>query len=307
MKFADTSRGRPFTKDPAVVSFKGKYWMYYTLGPYVGEQKTSDRGFSIGIAVSDDLEHWETVGEIPEDQTYEQRGICAPGAIVLDNRIHVFYQTYGNGANDAICHAVSDDGTNFTKNSTNPVFRPTGPWNNGRAIDADVIVFKGKLWLYFATRDPQGDIQMQGVASASLDSDFVRSDWIQECDEAILYPELPWEQECIEAAAVCEREGKLYMFYAGAYNNKPQQIGCAVSVDAVQWTRLFQEPFLSNGKPGSWNESESGHPFVFTDENSQTHLFFQGNNDMGRTWYISRVSIGWRDGTPYVDGTGERS
>lgn len=297
MKFADISRGRPFTKDPAVVKYKGKYWMYYSIGPHV-EDKQLPRRLSIGIAVSDDLEHWERVGDIPFDQDCEQRGICAPGAIVLDDRIHLFYQTYGNGAQDAICHAVSDDGTVFAKNPTNPVFRPTGEWNNGRAIDADVIAFRGKLLLYFATRDPKGEIQMQGVASAPLRSNFGREAWTQECDDSILRPELPWEQECIEAAAVCEREGKLFMFYAGAYNNKPQQIGCAISEDGIRWTRLFQEPFLPNGKPGSWNESESGHPFVFTDDDDQTYLFYQGNNDMGKTWYISKIKINWMDGMP---------
>lgn len=295
MKFADISRGRSFAKDPAVVKFKGKYWMYYSLCPHVDSQETA---MSIGIAVSDDMEHWEKAGEIPNEQDCEQRGICAPGAIVLDGRIHLFYQSYGNGPKDAICHAISDDGIVFRKNPTNPIFRPTGDWNNGRAIDADVIAFRGKLLLYFATRDPKGEIQMQGVASAPLDSDFGRQAWTQACDDSILRPELAWEQECIEAAAVCEREGKLYMFYAGAYNNKPQQIGCAVSEDGIRWTRLFQDPFLPNGAPGSWNESESGHPYVFTDDDGQTYLFYQGNNDMGKTWYLSKIKVDWLDGKP---------
>lgn len=299
MKFTDTSRGRAFSKDPAVVKFNGKYWMYYSVGPSV--ENNGPRALSIGIAISDDLDHWQKVGEIPQEQECEQRGICAPGAFVRDNRIHLFYQTYGNGARDAICHAVSDNGMDFAKNPTNPVFRPTGEWNNGRAIDADVVAFGGKLFLYFATRDPKGEIQMQGVASAPLESDFGRQAWVQECDDAILRPELDWEQECIEAAAVCERDNKLYMFYAGAYNNKPQQIGCAISEDGITWRRLFEQPFLPNGGPGSWNESESGHPYVFIDEDDQTYLFYQGNNDMGKTWYISKVKIFWQDGLPQLE------
>ncbi|MGG6314064.1 hypothetical protein [Paenibacillus macerans] len=30
------------------------------------------------------------------------------------------------------------------------------------------------------------------------------------------------------------------------------------------------------------------------------YLFFQGNNDMGRSWYLSMTEIGWRDGIPYM-------
>src|SRR5680860_960101 len=94
----------------------------------------------------------------------EEKGFCAPGAIVLNDKIHLFYQSYGNGAKDAICHAWSTDGIHFTRNSTNPIFHPTGDWNCGRAIDADVIEHDGKLFLYWSTRDQEFKKQLQGVS-----------------------------------------------------------------------------------------------------------------------------------------------
>ncbi|HEY9290000.1 MAG TPA: family 43 glycosylhydrolase [Microlunatus sp.] len=295
MMFSDSSSGVPFAKDPAVVRFGDRYLLYYSRPPLTGSD-----GWSIGIAESTDLDEWTIIGEIPISQHCERNGICAPGAIVLDGRVHVFYQTYGNGADDAICHAVSDDGTTFTKDPSNPVVSPTGDWNNGRAIDADLLAWDGRLFLYFATRDPRGVEQLQGVATAPLTSDFGRDAWTQACQAPILAPELDWERQCIEAAATCEHDGRLYLFYAGGYNNEPQQIGCAISDDGISWTRLFDRPFLSNGEPGSWNSSESGHPYVFVDDDGdgRTHLFFQGNNDDGRTWYLSRVEVGWEDGLP---------
>lgn len=298
MLFTDTDRGNRFAKDPAVVRFGDVYYMYYSMGPHVSDKTMSAWG--IGVARSDNLREWDKIGEIPIEQECEKKGICAPGAIVLGEQVHLFYQTYGNGAKDAICHAVSDDGVHFVKNESNPVFSPTGDWNNGRAIDADVVVWDGKLFMYFATRDPKGLIQMQGVATAELNSGFGKGAWQQACNQSILKPELDWEQDCIEAAAVCSRDGRLYMFYGGAYNNYPQQIGCAISDDGVTWKRLFTEPFLPNGEPGSWNECESGHPYIFIDEDDRTYLFYQGNADMGRSWYLSMTEIGWRDGIPFV-------
>ena len=297
MLFADASRrGRPFAKDPAVVRFGGHYLLYYSLPPF-GDGRAGD-GWAIGIARSSDLDSWEKIGEILPEQEPERNGLCAPGAIVLDGRVHLFYQTYGNGPKDAICHAVSEDGLRFRRNPTNPIFAPTGAWNCGRAIDADVIVDGDRLLLYWATRDPAFKVQMLGVSAAPLDSDFGRDQWTQLCDAPILAPELPWERKCIEAPALCRHDGRLFMFYGGGYNNEPQQIGCAVSEDGVRWTRLSDEPFLPNGAPGEWNASESGHPFAFTDDDGQTHLFFQGNNDMGQTWYLSRKKIVWEAGKP---------
>ena len=59
-------------------------------------------------------------------------------------------------------------------------------------IDADVIVFKDRLLLYWATRDPAMKIQMQGVSAAPLDSDFTREKWTQlNPDGPILAPTVP--------------------------------------------------------------------------------------------------------------------
>ena len=133
-----------FAKDPAVVRYRGKYFLYYST--YV----PGDKRLRIGIAVSDDLDNWEPAGILPLDTAYEKNGNGAPAAIVLNGTLHLFYQTYGNWERDAICHATSSDGIRFEKDPTNPVFRPTGSadpdapaeakgWCAGRAIDADVV------------------------------------------------------------------------------------------------------------------------------------------------------------------------
>jgi len=309
MLFADKASGKPFSKDPAVVRFQEKYWLYYSIPPYEGK---TNRGWTIGMATSDNLVDWTKVGELSNRGEAERNGFTAPGAIVLEDRVHLFYQTYGNGKQDAICHAWSKDGLNFTRNPTNPVFRPTGTWNCGRAIDADVIVFGDRLLLYWATRDPEMKIQMQGVSAAPLQSRYGRDDWTQLNPEGpILAPQVPtplddpdldlaWEKRCVEAAAMAHRKDRLYMFYAGGYNNDPQQIGVAVSEDGVHFQRLSDKPLIPNGPPGSWNHSESGHPFLFQDEDARDYLFFQGNNTGGKTWYLSMMPIEWRNGQPQL-------
>lgn len=308
MYYGDTSRlGRPFAKDPAVVYFGGRYLLYYSIPPYAPDLAPAGAapGWGIGVAASDDLDHWAKIGEVLPDAAAapcEASGICAPGAIVLDGRVHLFYQTYGNGPKDALCHAVSDDGLRFVRNPSNPIFAPDGDWNNGRAIDADVIPYKSELLLFFSTRDPSGCVQMGGVAAAPLGSDFARAAWRhRSVDGPILRPELPWERDCIEASALCERGGRLYLLYGGGYNNAPQQIGCAVSSDGVRWARISDEPLLPNGAPGAWNASESGHPFVFRDPTDGCyHLFFQGNADGGHTWFLSRRELLWQDDRPVL-------
>lgn len=299
MMYKDTTRlGVPFSKDPCVIRFKNKYLMYYSIPPY---KNYPNNGWNIGIAESHDLIRWDKVGEITPavGADYERKGMCAPGALVRNGIVHLFYQTYGNGRNDAICHAESYDGIHFQRDISNPVFRPTGDWNCGRAIDAEVYFFKGRYYLFFATRDKDFKVQMLGVAVASENTDFSRGSWRQVVKAPILKPDLDWEGLCIEAPSITKQGDKLFMFYAGAYNNEPQQIGVAESYDGLHWKRVFKKPFMPNGQPGAWNASESGHPDIFTDTDGQTYLFFQGNNDNGHTWFITNVKVLWKRGKPY--------
>jgi predicted GH43/DUF377 family glycosyl hydrolase len=302
MMFGDTSRtGRPFSKDPHVIRFNNKYLMYFSIPPY-SDENNPIKGWGIGIAESRDLNEWRKTGEITPADEYEKKGLCSPCALVIDDTIHLFYQTYGNGKNDAICHSKSKNGLDFIRNPTNPVFRPHGEWNCGRAIDAEVIKLKNRYLLYFATRDTGMSVQIQGVAATAKGSGFNRDNWEQLVDYPILVPELPWEQKCIEGASVIIRNDCLYMFYGGAYNNAPQQIGVAKSEDGIKWTRLSKSPFLPNGKPGEWNSCESGHPHIFADIDGRTYLFFQGNNDNGKTWYISKKEVKWNKNGPFLSG-----
>ncbi len=297
MMYADSSRrGIPWSKNPHVIFFGGRYLMYSSVLPVLGSKARE-----IEITESHDLIHWKNVGMMRIQEEYEKNGISAPGVLLVEGKVHVFYQTYGNGMKDAICHATSEDGiTNFRRNPSNPVFRPDGEWNCGRAIDAEVCFYKGKYFLYYATRDPTYKIQMQGVATAPANTNFNRDQWVHiSKDGPILKPELPWEGQCIEAASVIKRNGELYMFYAGGYNNWPQQIGVAESNDGIHWKRMSDWQFLANGKPGEWNSSESGHPHIF-DDGKRTFLFYQGNDNKGKTWWISNVEVFWNKEGPWL-------
>ena len=116
--------------------------------------------------------------------------------------------------------------------------------------------------LFFATRDPDFKLQIQGVAAAPLNTNFNRNEWKQLTDSPIMVPEYDWEGECVEGASVTQRGNELFMFYAGAYNNWPQQIGVAKSSDGIHWhvitsysihyTKLYESEFHNIRSATSW-------------------------------------------------------
>ncbi len=297
MLFTNSSfDNRNFAKDPAVVKVGGTYLLYHSTERKVGNKMM----LGIGIAKSTDLENWQVVGDVPATEKCERKGIGAPGAIVLNGKVHLFYQTYGNKKRDAICHAVSCDGINFEKDPCNPIYSPSKKWCCGRAIDADVCVYHDRLMLYVATRDKGYKVQMIGGASAPLDSKLSKGDFVELCASAMLKPELKWEGKCIEAPATIVYNDKIFMFYGGAYNCSPQQIGVAVSCDGVHFERVFDHPFVPVGTQGEFNSSESGHPFVFVDDDGRVYLFYQGSPDDGISWYLSKIEIAFDGDIPKI-------
>ena len=194
MPWGDPERsGRPFAKDPCVIKHAGRYLMYYSMGPYLKDRLPPGRknGWAIGIAESRDLCTWKKVGEILPEQPCERNGLVNGRVIFLDGTLHLFYNTYGNGKDDALCHATSRDGLTWKRDPTNPILRARGDWNSGRAIDCDVLEHRGQLLLYFATRDPSMKDQLLVVAAADRKSDFSRDAWKQLGDGPVLKPELP--------------------------------------------------------------------------------------------------------------------
>jgi hypothetical protein len=106
MMYGDRSPNGPRkTKDQSVVKFKGQY--SFNLSVPLDERL---EGWQVAVATSDDLLTWEKVLTMESEHPSEANGFCAPGAIVLGNRVHLFHQTYGIAESDAICHARSDDG-----------------------------------------------------------------------------------------------------------------------------------------------------------------------------------------------------
>ena len=212
------------TKDPSVCRFNGKYFLYYSVAPHA-----EIAGWSVGIATSTNLLDWTFVTRLTPTTEFEKKGFCAPGVRVIDGKVHLFYQSYGNGNHDAILHAISDDGVHFERDATSPVFAPTGDWTNGRAIDAEVVPVGDRMLMYWATRDrTTSGIQMVGISTAPRTGPFGKANWTQLTTDlsSIFRPTVPnaldastldcaWEQKCIEGPTLLGHGGKYYLFYGG--------------------------------------------------------------------------------------------
>lgn len=296
MVYEDDSRGFRCAEDPEVVRFGGRWFLYYTLAPGQGSRRLP---WHIGVAVSDDLERWEKVGELKPADLAVENGVAPGSLIVIGDRLHLFYFTYGSGQHDSVCLATSDDGIRFTPHPRNPVFRAMGEWNCGRAISPHVVRVGDRLRMYCCTRDPEMSRQSIIVAEARLDGDLGPGRWTQLGWGEAFGPQEGWEHESTESPSVIERDGKFYMFYGGGYWTRPQQVGCALSEDGVRWSRLAG-PLLPYRAGVDGAPLERASPSVFRDASGQDHLVVQESADRGQNWRVVSFPIDWQGGVPVL-------
>jgi hypothetical protein len=107
MYYTDTGFGGHLPKDPDVVT-NSKGSTICTIPTHRGDKAL------LSHRRQRRLTHWQKAADILLSSLRTKRS-RRPAAIVLENKVHLFYQTYGNGRHDAICHAVSEDGLRFER------------------------------------------------------------------------------------------------------------------------------------------------------------------------------------------------
>ena len=135
-----------------VVKFNNSYYLYYTIrNPY------SDSFYSIGLATSSDAIHWNKCPQNPilkGTQDWEGNGVYFPSVIYNSNRFEMVYMnTYGNGFG----MAYSQDGINWIKESSNPIFVTENVYNKASKISYPFYRrFEGKYRIYYTSDNNDG-------------------------------------------------------------------------------------------------------------------------------------------------------
>jgi len=126
--------------DPATVVFQGKVWLYYSA--------IGDGPDSIGLAVSEDGEHFEKKGRIMTGR--------APEVVAWKDKLYLTYQLADAAGNYQVYLAESGDGYAFTPVSDEPIFpRSADSWDalslvTGRiSVEGDTfyMIYGGSAYL----------------------------------------------------------------------------------------------------------------------------------------------------------------
>jgi predicted GH43/DUF377 family glycosyl hydrolase len=126
-----------------VLKENGIYTMYYT------GQNPAGTGHAIGVAQSQDGQHWTKIKKILPDV----QNIVQTGVVKVNNLYYLYYHT---APSYALHLATSADGMNWQTYAGNPVLTPNQPWE-GNALAYGSVIYENNIFtmLYVNTASSQ--------------------------------------------------------------------------------------------------------------------------------------------------------
>ena len=184
-----------------------------------------------------------------------------------------------------IGYAYSPDGINWTKNSENPVLVPgnSSDWFNTAVYGPSVILENGSYKMWFTAQDVIfNDQPTDGKGNIGYATSANGINWL-------VYPEPVlvagsqnnWDTAVCAEPSVIKIGNSYHMFYSAldSFDVENFQVGYALSSNGIDWVKSQQNPVLTVGSIGKWDEYWASHPTAIYDtQDSKFKIWYTGRD-----------------------------
>lgn len=204
-------------------------------------------------------------------------GFVSNGTIIkVGQTYHAFYLGDDDNGVHQVGHATSADLESWTKDSNNPVLPPgsSGTWDEKWTADPCIVLYGDTYYMFYTGQDSGGTYKIGLATSPDLKT------WTKHDSNPILSPQgTGWESSNVYEQEVIRVGETFHMLYAGN-DGTTAQIGHATSTDGVAWSRDSNNPVITTGASGDWDDSNVLNPAIVR-SGDDYHVFFRG--DQGDT------------------------
>ena len=210
---------------PHVLKAGEAWYMWYT------GRNSAERKGSLGLATSQDGEHWERSSANPvlsPEAEWEKKSIMCAHVLYELGGFRMWYSAGDWIEPDSIGYASSDDGLHWRRDLQNPIFRPTRGWESDR-VTAFCVVPRESDYLAFYIGFADGLVSSQIGMARSKDGIH---DWERYPHNPIINPGPPgaWDDYNVYKPYVIPYQGQWYLWYnASRQSDHREQIGLATT------------------------------------------------------------------------------
>ena len=229
----------------------------------------------------------------PGPGTYDIIAVGQPTVLFENDTIKMWYAGVGDDLKARICYAYSLDGIQWTKNPA-PVIDvgQEGDWDDGWLDTPEIVKDESGYKIYYFGDTAQQKPEISSAIGVAYSTDGIN--WIRDEHNPIFSKGDPggWDESWVESPAVMNNHvsGEYSMWYNGASTATWKiQIGLATSADGISWTRHNENPVLSTGNTGMYDDMWLGTPTLI----SQDELY--------QLWYSSASSNSYNESTSGFD------
>lgn len=245
----------------------------------------------ISYAESKDGVNWRVFPEpaiSPTPRTCDNDDVDRPGVIYHQGEYHMWYTAHMDKTS-CLCKAVSSNCLNWKKYSNNPIMTPEMEWEKRSIMCPCVLRDEGKtiykMW-YSA-----GDHYEPDAVGYATSVDGIS--WKKSPDNPVFRPADGWEKDRVAGMHIVKLDGIYYGFYIGfGEGYEKSSIGCAKSRNGItNWIRHPQNPLISAGKPGDWDDCNIYKPYVIY-EDGKWFLWYNASRVSDRR---EQIGFAWCD------------
>jgi predicted GH43/DUF377 family glycosyl hydrolase len=276
---------------PKVVRSNDRFWMIHTVVAREGDTVRE----RIGLAVSDDLIHWEKHGvilDVGEEGAWDGGGLSAPFPFRAGDEWIVFHVGFSEKGYEAgrsgIGIARSKDLIRWEKDPAGPVLTtsPGDEWDSGTVYQCWVGEHDGKYWMFYNAASRARNEQIGLATSTDL------THWERHPENPLLRnntSEGSQDSRSIADPWIVRLGGKWCMFYFG-YDGKNARDMMATSDDWVHWGKSPFNPILDVGPSGTYDCIHAHKPCLIEHEGVWYH-FYTSVGQVGEKKHVRAIAL----------------
>lgn len=219
--------------------------------------------------------------------------IGQPTVLFENDTIKMWYAGVGTDMKARICYAISVDGIEWEKHN-NPVLDvgTDDEWDRGWLDTPEILKNNTGYKLYYYGDTVQQSAEISSAIGIAYSIDGIN--WSKDVNNPIFTKgdEGEWDNSWVESPAILYDDimNEYKMWYNGINTSTWQlKIGFATSTNGVNWIRYANNPVLSIGTSGSYDDMWLGTPSV---------IF---HNNIYHIWYSSTSASSYNESTGGFD------
>jgi predicted GH43/DUF377 family glycosyl hydrolase len=255
----------------AFVLYNGTGYMMWYGG-------TDASKLQIGFATSSDGISWTKYSGNPvltiSSSGWDSRHVTSPFVLYDGKTYKMWYQGQDASTDWQIGYATSTDGINWNKYSNNPVLKIGSSGWDSHYVTNPNIYYDGsqyKMWFTGLGDIGGGNVPYQIGYATSIDG----INWDKYLNNPIITASGFYTG--VGHLSVHYEKGKYYGYYGRKFSSTNHEIYHATSVDGINWVNYPNNPVLTKGSSGSWDDNFVLTPRIFFNDN-QYFLYHAGND-----------------------------